>query len=152
MFDLSKDNVARFQAASPWRARWQVINSFVPYALLWIAMDRALAVSYWLMLPLAILAAGFLARIFIIFHDCGHGSFFRVQTRQRGDGCHRGLAESDALSTLALATCLTSWDRRRSGSARLGRYLDADGARISAKYALGAVSPIGSRAIRSCFL
>ena len=58
--DLSKDNVARFQAASLWRARWQVINSFVPYALLWIAMDRALAVSYWLMLPIAILAAGFL--------------------------------------------------------------------------------------------
>ena len=75
--DLSKDNVARFQAASAWRARWQMINSFVPYVLLWFAMDRALAVSYWLMLPIAILAAGFLARIFIIFHDCGHGSFFK---------------------------------------------------------------------------
>jgi omega-6 fatty acid desaturase (delta-12 desaturase) len=74
--DVSKDNVARFQAASPWRARWQVINSFVPYALLWFAMDRVLAVSYWLMLPIAILATGFLVRIFIIFHDCGHGSFF----------------------------------------------------------------------------
>jgi omega-6 fatty acid desaturase (delta-12 desaturase) len=28
------------------------------------------------MLPIAILAAGFLVRIFIIFHDCGHASFF----------------------------------------------------------------------------
>jgi len=28
-------------------------------------------------LPLAVLAAGFYVRIFIIFHDCGHGSFFR---------------------------------------------------------------------------
>jgi len=27
--------------------------------------------------PLAILAGGFLVRVFIIFHDCGHGSFFR---------------------------------------------------------------------------
>jgi hypothetical protein len=75
--EASKANVARFQSASLPRARWQVINSFVPYLLLWVAMVFALAVSYWLMLPLAILAAGFLARIFIIFHDCGHASFFK---------------------------------------------------------------------------
>jgi omega-6 fatty acid desaturase (delta-12 desaturase) len=34
-------------------------------------------VSYWLTLPLAMLAAAFLVRLFIIFHDCAHGSFFR---------------------------------------------------------------------------
>jgi omega-6 fatty acid desaturase (delta-12 desaturase) len=51
------------------------VNSFIPYLLLWVAMVYALTASYWLVLPLAILAAGFLARIFIIFHDCGHGSF-----------------------------------------------------------------------------
>jgi len=73
---LPKDTIARFQATSLWKARWQVINSFVPYVLLWFLMDRALTVSYWLTLPIAILAAGFLARIFIIFHDCGHASFF----------------------------------------------------------------------------
>src|SRR5450755_4648288 len=89
--DLSKDNVARFQAASPWRARWQVINSFVPYALLWIAMDRVLAVSYWMMLPIAILAAGFLARIFIIFHDCGHASFFKSKRANNLTGALAGL-------------------------------------------------------------
>ena len=42
--EISKDNVAKFQATSLWRARWQVINSFVPYAALWFAMDRVLAV------------------------------------------------------------------------------------------------------------
>jgi acyl-lipid omega-6 desaturase (Delta-12 desaturase) len=87
----SKDNVARFQAASLWKARWQVINSFVPYALLWFAMDRALAVSYWLMLPIAILAAGFLVRIFIIFHDCGHGSFFKSKRANDATGAIAGL-------------------------------------------------------------
>ena len=51
-------------------------NSFVPYVLLWFVMVRALTFSYWVMLPIAILAAGFLVRIFIIFHDCGHASFF----------------------------------------------------------------------------
>jgi acyl-lipid omega-6 desaturase (Delta-12 desaturase) len=89
--DVSKENVARFQVASPWRARWQLINSVVPYVLLWFAMDRALLVSYWLMLPMAILAAGFLARIFIIFHDCGHASFFKSKRANNLTGAIAGL-------------------------------------------------------------
>ena len=89
--EISKGNVAKFQAASLWRARWQVINSFVPYVVLWCAMDRALAVSYWLMLPISILAAGFLARIFIIFHDCGHGSFFKSKRANNVTGAVAGL-------------------------------------------------------------
>ncbi len=39
-------------------------------------MYFSLSISYWLTLALAIPAAGFMIRIFIIFHDCGHGSFF----------------------------------------------------------------------------
>ena len=89
--DLSKENVTRFQAASLWRARWQVINSFLPYALLWFAMERALLLSYWLMLPIAILAAGFLVRIFIIFHDCGHGSFFKSTRANNVTGALAGV-------------------------------------------------------------
>jgi acyl-lipid omega-6 desaturase (Delta-12 desaturase) len=30
-------------------------------------------------LPLSIITAGFIARLFIIFHDCGHGAFFKSQ-------------------------------------------------------------------------
>jgi acyl-lipid omega-6 desaturase (Delta-12 desaturase) len=89
--DVSKENVARFQEASPRRAWWQLINSFLPYALLWFAMDRALIVSYWLMLPIAILAAGFLVRIFIIFHDCGHGSFFKSKRANNATGALVGV-------------------------------------------------------------
>ncbi len=89
--DASKENVARFQAASAWRARWQVFNSFLPYALLWIVMDRALVISYWLMLPIAVLAAGFLVRIFIIFHDCGHGSFFNAKRANSATGAVAGV-------------------------------------------------------------
>jgi acyl-lipid omega-6 desaturase (Delta-12 desaturase) len=88
---VSKENVTKFQVASLRRARWQLINSFVPYVLLWVAMVYALAVSYWLLLPLALLAAGFLARIFIIFHDCGHGSFFKSQSANNAMGVIAGL-------------------------------------------------------------
>src|SRR5450755_2661771 len=38
-------------------------------------MYVALDVSYLLTLALAIPAAGFLVRTFIVFHDCAHGSF-----------------------------------------------------------------------------
>ena len=89
--EVSKENVTRCQSASLGKARWQVINSFVPYVLLWVAMVYALAVSYWLMLPLAILAAGFLARIFIIFHDCGHGSFFKSKRANHMVGAIAGV-------------------------------------------------------------
>ncbi len=56
---------------------WQIINSLGPYILLWVAMYYSLHISYLLTLGLSFVAAGFLVRMFIIFHDCGHGSFFR---------------------------------------------------------------------------
>jgi omega-6 fatty acid desaturase (delta-12 desaturase) len=46
-------------------------------AVLWYLMYRTHAVSWWLTVPLAVLAGAFLVRVFIIFHDCGHGSFFK---------------------------------------------------------------------------
>jgi omega-6 fatty acid desaturase (delta-12 desaturase) len=69
--------VARYQHASTKRALWQLTNTFGPYVLLWYAMYRVLEISLWLTVPLAIVSAAFLVRIFIIFHDCGHGSYFR---------------------------------------------------------------------------
>jgi omega-6 fatty acid desaturase (delta-12 desaturase) len=77
-FDWKK-LVAPYQNPSRPKAAWQIINTLGPYALLWYLMYRTLAVSWWLTLPLAILAGGFLVRMFIIFHDCGHGSFFKSQ-------------------------------------------------------------------------
>lgn len=72
-----KKLVAEFQKPSTRRALWQIINTLIPYALLWYLMYLSLAVSWWLTVPLAVLAGAFLVRVFIIFHDCGHGSFFK---------------------------------------------------------------------------
>ncbi|MFA5939628.1 MAG: fatty acid desaturase [Sinimarinibacterium sp.] len=68
--------IEKYRQPSTGRALWQIVNTFLPYALLWYAMYLSLAVSWWLTLPLAALAGAFLVRIFIIFHDCGHGSYF----------------------------------------------------------------------------
>ncbi|HXR05830.1 MAG TPA: fatty acid desaturase [Candidatus Acidoferrum sp.] len=69
--------VASYQNPSAPRALWQIVNTLVPYGLLWYLMYRSLAVSWWITVPLAVLAGAFLVRVFIIFHDCGHGSFFK---------------------------------------------------------------------------
>jgi omega-6 fatty acid desaturase (delta-12 desaturase) len=50
-------------------------TSVVPYLFLVVAMYLSLDVSVWLTLALSIPAAGCLLRTFIVFHDCGHGSF-----------------------------------------------------------------------------
>ena len=71
--------VARYEQPALPRSLWQAANTLVAYGALWYLMDRSLALSYWLTLALAIPAAGFLVRLFIIFHDCGHGSFFRAR-------------------------------------------------------------------------
>jgi omega-6 fatty acid desaturase (delta-12 desaturase) len=69
--------VAGFQRADHRRSAWQLINTLAPYLALWVLMVLSLRVSYWLTLALAIPAAGFMVRTFIIFHDCCHNSFFR---------------------------------------------------------------------------
>jgi omega-6 fatty acid desaturase (delta-12 desaturase) len=56
---------------------WQIINTVGPFFLLWYFSYLSLSISYWLTLPLTVAAAGFLIRIFIIFHDCCHKSFFK---------------------------------------------------------------------------
>jgi omega-6 fatty acid desaturase (delta-12 desaturase) len=57
------------------RSLLDIATSVVPYLALSALMYLALDVSYLLVLALAILAAGFLLRTFIVFHDCAHGSF-----------------------------------------------------------------------------
>ncbi len=67
----------RYQTPSLWRAIWQITNSFGLYALSWYMAYVTLIDSIWLSMFFATFASGMLIRIFIIFHDCGHGSFFK---------------------------------------------------------------------------
>jgi omega-6 fatty acid desaturase (delta-12 desaturase) len=62
---------------------WQIIDSFLPFIGLLYLMYLAMPVSYGLVLLLSVVAGGFLIRIFIIQHDCGHGSF--LKTRKAND-------------------------------------------------------------------
>jgi omega-6 fatty acid desaturase (delta-12 desaturase) len=69
--------VVKYARPDLWRSIWQLVNTLVPYFALFYLSMRGLEISFWLTLPLSILTAGFMVRTFIIFHDCGHGSFFK---------------------------------------------------------------------------
>lgn len=69
--------VAQYSRPNVRRGVWQLVNSFGGLFLGWILMFLSLQVGYWLTLLLAVPVAGFLVRIFIIQHDCGHNSFFK---------------------------------------------------------------------------
>jgi acyl-lipid omega-6 desaturase (Delta-12 desaturase) len=71
--------VAQYAKPDLRRSVWGLVNSFGPYLALWVAMYYSMRVSYLLTLVLAAVAAGFMVRIFIILHDCGHGSYFKSQ-------------------------------------------------------------------------
>jgi omega-6 fatty acid desaturase (delta-12 desaturase) len=94
----------RFSAygADARRSIVQLVTTATPFFALLAVMGWASQDRYWLTLLLAIPAAGLLVRLFIIQHDCGHGSFFR--SRAANDFVGR------ALSLLTL-TPYDSWKR-----------------------------------------
>ena len=69
------DALAGYARPSLRRSAGCLATSVVPYLALLVGMYFALRVSTWLTLGLGVLAAGFLLRTYIVFHDCAHGSF-----------------------------------------------------------------------------
>ena len=71
------DTLAHYREPSHVRSVVELIITCVPLIALWALAWASLSISYWLTLAFAIPAAGFMVRLFVIQHDCGHGSFFR---------------------------------------------------------------------------
>ncbi|SDN81149.1 fatty acid desaturase [Halobacillus aidingensis] len=69
----------------------QLINTIIPFVLLWILAYASLSVSVWLAVPAAMIAGGFVIRLFIIFHDCTHQSFLKSQKANRIIGTITGI-------------------------------------------------------------
>ena len=77
MNDRWDARLAPFRRPSTVRSVWQLVSTALLLAGAWTLMYFSLGVGYWLTLLLAVPAAFFLVRLFIVQHDCGHGSFFR---------------------------------------------------------------------------
>lgn len=96
----------------------QLVTTAIPFATLLVIMAIASERYYWLTLLLAIPAAGLLVRLFIIQHDCGHGSFFASRTANDSVG--------RALSVLTF-TPYASWSRGHAAHHATAGNLDRRG-------------------------
>jgi omega-6 fatty acid desaturase (delta-12 desaturase) len=81
--------LARYREPSTPRSLFELAATLTPFLTLWALAWMALSVSPWLALAIAVLNGAFLVRIFIIQHDCGHGSF--LQNRKAQDWLGRAL-------------------------------------------------------------
>jgi omega-6 fatty acid desaturase (delta-12 desaturase) len=69
--------IARYRDPNPTRSLFEVGITFVPFVLLWLVIWLSIHFDQWIGLILVVPAAAFLVRLFMIQHDCSHGSFFR---------------------------------------------------------------------------
>jgi acyl-lipid omega-6 desaturase (Delta-12 desaturase) len=85
--------LAQYQRPNVRQAVWEIINTFIPYVGVWVLMVAIVRGGFsaaWL-LPLLLAAASLQIRIFIMFHDCTHSSFFRSRRANRILGYVAGL-------------------------------------------------------------
>jgi omega-6 fatty acid desaturase (delta-12 desaturase) len=68
--------LARYRRSDDRVGAWQIANTVLPYLALLAAMGWSLRLPYAVTLLLALPAAAFLTRTFVLFHDCGHGTLF----------------------------------------------------------------------------
>ena len=93
------------QAPDHGRSAWQVVIAFLSFIGLCALMYALVDVSIWLTLVLAVPAGGFVVRIFILQHDCGHGALFR--SRALNDWVGR-------LCSLVTFTPYDNWKRQHA--------------------------------------
>ncbi|MBD9529437.1 fatty acid desaturase [Paracoccus sp. PAR01] len=74
--------LARYREPTTARSLFELAVTLVPFFALWTLAWLLLSVNAWLALAVALFNGTFLVRIFIIQHDCGHGSFLANRTAQ----------------------------------------------------------------------
>ena len=125
--------LSKYERPNLRKAVWQLVNTFTPYVALWALMAYLVRQghSYWFTLALAVVAAALLVRIFIVFHDCGHGSFFVSRRANRIVGYLTGILTCTPYEDwrhVHAAHHATTGDLDRRGK---GRRMDADGQGVS---------------------
>ena len=86
-----KESLAPYARPHLGHSTADILTSVVPYVGLSVGMYFLLDVSYLLTLLVALPAAGFLLRTYIVFHDCAHGSFLPSKRANRWLGIFCGL-------------------------------------------------------------
>jgi omega-6 fatty acid desaturase (delta-12 desaturase) len=98
--------IGRFQKPDLVRGLWQAGSTLTAFVAVCALMYSLASFAYWPRLGLAVVAAGLLVRLFIIQHDCGHGSLFRSKTANEVLG---------RLCSLVTLTPFDNWRRQHAG-------------------------------------
>ena len=132
--------LARYRKPDTARSVWEIAVTAIPFVALWALTAVAVTHGHWWGLILTVPAAGFLVRLFMLQHDCGHGSLFArravndwtgrvigvvtftpydywrrthaVHHATTGNLDQRGIGDVDTL-TVAEYNALTKWGRIR---------------------------------------
>jgi acyl-lipid omega-6 desaturase (Delta-12 desaturase) len=83
--------IAPYQHSDNRKSIVQLATTLACYTGSWGLMVFSLSISYWFTAVLVILTALMLVRVFIIFHDCGHGSFFKSKAANHKVGFFLGV-------------------------------------------------------------
>jgi acyl-lipid omega-6 desaturase (Delta-12 desaturase) len=86
-----RNQIAIYEKSTTKDSVWQLINTIIPFIMLWFLAYQSLSISYIITFILSVAAAGFLVRIFIIFHDCCHHSFFKNRLANKMIGTITGV-------------------------------------------------------------
>ncbi len=70
--------INRYTQADNVKGFMQVVTTLGPVSALWYAAVLSAGVSYWLTAGVTLLMSLFLLRVFVLMHECGHGSLFHV--------------------------------------------------------------------------
>lgn len=140
--------LAQYREPDHTRSAVEIALTIIPFALFWLGAWAATSWSYWLSLILIVPAAGFLVRLFLIQHDCGHGAFFR--DRSTNDWVGRCLG---VLTMTPYADWKHSHAMHHAGSGNLERrgYGDIDTKTVSEYEALTPFQQLRYRVYRHPF-
>jgi omega-6 fatty acid desaturase (delta-12 desaturase) len=72
-----KQILKKYRQPNAWKASWQMLNTLIPWGAAWIAAWLAYDYNRWISLGLSLFLGVIMIRIFVLHHDCTHGSFFK---------------------------------------------------------------------------
>ena len=84
--EQKREMILRHAQADNVRALAQVLTALIGLTILWWLAVQSVDVSHWLTALAIFLISLFALRLFVLMHECGHGSLFRTQSLNRGFG------------------------------------------------------------------
>lgn len=96
-----RDRLKPYAQANIFKSWMQILNTVVPYLGLLVVMGLGLyfEIPYVFVFLLSIVAGAFMVRVFIIFHDCTHLSFFKSKEANKVLGTILGILTFTPYST-----------------------------------------------------